>query len=318
MRPTVSVVIPTYNHERYIAEALDSVLAQTYKDYEVIVVDDGSIDNTREVVESFGAAIRYIYQQNQRMSAARNTGIRSAHGEYIAFLDSDDIWLPEKLEKQMKVFSTYPNLALVSCGALIVDMDGNLMGKIEKRNYINRDVLIKDSTLKNVIPGGGTNVVVRKRCFDAVGLFDESIQVTAEDWDMWLRIIAQYEIRFVEEPLAKIRLRENSVSAARNVKNMLPVELRMLDKFFSRTQFPFSQSDRQMAYSQRYFTAALAFMQNGNRFTALIHIVHSMFIHPLYFARRKECWALLLRITFGDMIYKRFVTLMKKGITHVF
>ena len=316
--PTVSVVIPTYNHGRYIAEALDSVLAQTYKDYEVIVVDDGSTDNTREVVEAYGASIRYIYQQNQRMSAARNAGIRSANGEYIAFLDSDDIWLPEKLEKQMEVFSTYPNLALVSCGALIVDMDGNLMRKIEKKNYINRNALMNDSILKNIVPGGGTNAVVSKRCFEAVGLFDESIQVTAEDWDMWLRIIAQYEIRFVEEPLAKIRLREKSVCAARNVENMLPIELRMLDKFFSRTQFPFNRSKRRMAYAQRYYSAALAYMQNGNRSKALIHIVKSMLIHPFYFARRKECWVLLLRITLGEMICKPFVTLMKKGITHVY
>ena len=101
MKPKVSVVIPTYNSSQFIVETLESVFAQTYKDYEIIVVDDGSTDNTKEVLQPYTSRIKYIYKENGGPASARNVGIKSAQGEYIAFLDSDDRWLPEKLEKHI-------------------------------------------------------------------------------------------------------------------------------------------------------------------------------------------------------------------------
>lgn len=116
-KPTVSVVIPTYNRAKYVTETIDSVLSQSYTDYEIIVVDDGSTDNTREALAPYMDRIRYIHQQNSGVSAARNRGIKAARGKWIAFLDSDDIWLPEKLAVQIKDISKYPGVCLHTTNA---------------------------------------------------------------------------------------------------------------------------------------------------------------------------------------------------------
>ncbi len=113
--PTVSVIIPTYNRRAYVQEAIDSVLAQTYTDYEIIVIDDGSTDGTGEALrERYGDKIIYEWQENQGLSAARNRGIESSRGQYIALLDSDDLWMPEKLERQVACLSQHPEVAMVA------------------------------------------------------------------------------------------------------------------------------------------------------------------------------------------------------------
>ena len=111
--PKVSVIIPTYQYDSFIGEAIDSVLAQTYKDYELIVVDDGSIDRTREIISKYGSNINYIYQENKGLAAARNTGIRATKGEYLSFLDADDAWLPNKLEVEVEFLDTHPVVGMV-------------------------------------------------------------------------------------------------------------------------------------------------------------------------------------------------------------
>src|SRR5690349_3602213 len=108
--PKVSVIIPTYNRAQFIARAVDSVLEQTYKDFEIIVIDDGSSDNTQEILKAYEGKIRYVYQQNKGISAARNRGIQEAKGEYIAFLDSDDVWKPEKLSVQVAILDVNPHV----------------------------------------------------------------------------------------------------------------------------------------------------------------------------------------------------------------
>lgn len=119
--PKISVIIPTYNRAHYVSQAIDSVLAQTFTDYEILVIDDGSIDNTKEVLQSYLDKITYIYQENKGVSAARNTGLRLARGEWIAFLDSDDIWLPEKLEVQFNDVCCHGNIDLHVCNGEYVD-----------------------------------------------------------------------------------------------------------------------------------------------------------------------------------------------------
>ena len=123
--PKVSVIIPAYNCAHYICHAVDSVLAQTFPDFELVVVDDGSTDNTRELLKQYGSQIKYIYQQNKDMTAARNTGINHSSGEYIAFLDSDDIWLANKLERQIVLLDQAPEVGLVYCWHYYIDPAGN-------------------------------------------------------------------------------------------------------------------------------------------------------------------------------------------------
>jgi len=211
----VSVIIPAYNVEKSISEAMDSVLNQTYEDLEVIVVDDGSTDGTKDMLKKYIGSprhqvtkspvdVRYFYQQNKGPAAARNRGIKEAKGDYIAFLDSDDIWLPEKIEKQMQKIKEEPQYYLVHTARLRMEPDGSI--KSSKRKVHEGSVL--DELLKeNFICC--SSVLARRLCFDTVGLFDESRSNKSEDYDMWLRIAQGHKIGFVNEELVKYRVNPN-------------------------------------------------------------------------------------------------------------
>ena len=207
--PKVSVIIPTYNGEKYIREAIDSVLAQSYEDFEIVVVDDGSADNTKEVLDKYEAQIKYIYQENQGRSAARNRGVKESTGEYIAFLDADDLWEVDKLMLQMAYFEKNSNLGLIYSDALSVRDREVLVPSLfrERRPYAGRcfDKLLYE----NFIPT--QTVIVKKMVFEAVGGFDESIEVS-EDYDLWLKILKKYEISYIDKVLARYRLHNNNVS----------------------------------------------------------------------------------------------------------
>ena len=181
-----SVIIPTYNRSKYLSDALDSVLRQTFQDLEIIVVDDGSIDNSRDIVSRYAerhpGKIRYFYQDNKGPSAARNVGIKEAKGDFIAFLDSDDLWLPDKLKEQLDVFSRNNKLGLVYTGCCIVDSNGLISGEynvshIPKRKVLS-DIYIRNSTSQT------SSMMIRKTCFDEIGLFDEGL-VVAERIYRW-------------------------------------------------------------------------------------------------------------------------------------
>ncbi|MEF2247768.1 glycosyltransferase family 2 protein [Paenibacillus sp. IITD108] len=188
--PFFSVIIPTYNRQRFIKRAIMSVLKQTCKDYEIIVVDDGSRDRTKQIVSLFRAQVRYVYQKNQGPSAARNTGIRLAKGKYIAFLDSDDRFLPRKLEKNkqfleanqeaMFLYSWYYEARRGRKRRVKKVKSYNDMHKLRNRLY-KRSMMIRTST-----------VVVHHSCFNKIGLFNPSYRYS-QDWDMWLRLACHYK-----------------------------------------------------------------------------------------------------------------------------
>ncbi|MEA3352074.1 MAG: glycosyltransferase family A protein [Chloroflexota bacterium] len=209
--PTISVIIPTYNRADYILEAIDSVLAQTYSDYEIIVVDDGSTDDTAAVLQPLvdDGVIRYVYQHNQGESAARNHGIRLARGQYIAFLDSDDLFLSPKLERQTAFLDAHPNVAFVHSGYSKFDDAGNDLGyrdtsKISGRVY--PDILLDWSVLMAV-----PCVMVRAQVLEQVGGFDESLR-WGPDLDLWRRITQRYYIGVIPESLSKVRVHPGNVS----------------------------------------------------------------------------------------------------------
>jgi len=190
--PRVSVIISTYNTASYVAEAVESVLAQTYKDYEIIVVDDGSTDNTREVLMPYMDRIRYVWQKNQERSAARNHGIRLAQGELIAFLDADDVWLPDKLERQVAALDGHDQAVLVCGPAQNIDAEGRPIsfwgsaylggepgGEVEVRHH-GQEMLFGSPILP-------CTVVVRREALDRAGPFDTRLSL-GEDWEMWLRL----------------------------------------------------------------------------------------------------------------------------------
>ena len=201
MFPTVSVVIPTFNRSASVRRAIASVLTQTFQDFEVIVVDDGSTDDTEASVNGIAdRRVRLVRHDSRRGgSVARNTGIRAGSAPFVAFLDSDDEWLPMKLERQLEVFGRAGDrLGLVYAGTERVYADGSKDVHIPSRP----DDLVPALLTENVV--GETSVgMVRRRVFDAVGLFDESLPASQE-MDLWLRICKQFTADFVPEPLVRI------------------------------------------------------------------------------------------------------------------
>ncbi len=206
--PGVSVVIPAYNAMIYLPKAVESVLRQTFTDFEVLIIDDGSSDHivpwASQVADH---RVRLISQANQGLPGARNTGIAQAQGEYIAFLDADDLWEPTKLEKQVSCLDNNPGVGLVHTWMLLVDEQGNSTGRVMKSNA-EGDVW-NQLVEKNII--ACPSVIVRRYCFETVGLFDINLR-SIEDWDMWLRIASRYPFAVIKEPLAYYRQLPGSMS----------------------------------------------------------------------------------------------------------
>ncbi len=217
----VSVIIPTYNVCKFIDKTLDSVLTQTYSDFEVIVVDDGSTDQTVSIIKQYCGKhpekIRLILKENSGPGSARNVGIRAAAGEYIAFIDADDLWLPQKLEKQIAYFKTQSSeVGLVYTDARKFDDDGIWVLPEKYRRKRSEGWIYKELLKRNMIPN--QSVIARKKCFDDVGLFDESLELI-EDHDMWLRIAMKYKIVFLDEVLSLYR--EQSQGRSKKVETTI-------------------------------------------------------------------------------------------------
>lgn len=196
--PVVSVIIPTYNRAEILPRAVDSVLRQSFDDLEVIIVDDDSPDQTSEVVDEYSdIRIKYFqHTQNRGANHARNTGIQAATGDYIAFLDDDDKWCEDKLERQLNKFRTLgPSFGLVYSGRRIVEDETIVEEYIPTKSGDISQTLLR----KNIIPS--ETPLIRSNCFDNVGLFDTELE-SCQDWDMWLRIARSYKVSFVPDILA--------------------------------------------------------------------------------------------------------------------
>src|SRR4030042_6035179 len=215
----VSAIILTYNRAQILVEAVDSVLNQTFRDFELIIVDNYSSDDTESVVKSCqDKRIRYFKNQNEGLLGInRNFGIEKAHGEYIAFLDDDDLWLPEILEKQVKLLDSNKELGLVYSDCYIMDDSGALRGKtfFATRKPV-KGTAFKELLQTNTIPI--LTAVIRKETLDKVGGFSHEY-IIAQDYDLWLRIVQHYPIDFIDEPLAKYRVHRRAESSIKHLLN---------------------------------------------------------------------------------------------------
>lgn len=194
--PTVSVVIPTYNRARLVMEAVDSVLEQSFRDFELVVIDDGSTDGTAERLAPYGDRIRLCRQENRGASAARNAGIRRARGRYICFLDSDDLWLKDKLQAQMDLVVRDPLVKVCHTEEIWIRR-GVRVNPMKKHRKYSGWILEKMLPLCIV---SLSSVLIAREVFDQVGLFDESLPA-CEDYDLWLRIGRRYPIILIDRPL---------------------------------------------------------------------------------------------------------------------
>ena len=195
-KPQVSVIIPTYNRGWILKEAVESILTQDYKDFELIVVDDGSTDNTSEVLAPYGNDIRIFFQKNKGVSAARNRGITEASGQYIAFLDSDDLWLPRKLSTQINFFNQMPD-ALICQTEEIWIRNGRRVNPKKRHKKLSGMIFEPSLELCLVSPSA---VMIRRSLFDRVGEFDVTLPA-CEDYDLWLRISCRFPVHLIDTPL---------------------------------------------------------------------------------------------------------------------
>lgn len=208
--PKISVIIPTYNRASCIAKAIDSALNQTYKNIEILVVDDGSTDNTPVVLKDYMNKIRYFYKDNGGVSSARNFGIRNATGDYISFLDSDDLWEQEKIDIQLNYLLKKENLSAVISDIKFI----NKYGDATNRTNISTQIPKEGMILKYLVTNFQTmcTILMKKQIFNEVGYFDESL-TTAEDIDMLMRIASKYQIGIISMPLVLVN---NSASGLSN------------------------------------------------------------------------------------------------------
>ncbi len=224
--PRVSVIIPTFNYARFLEIAVQSVLDQTYQDFELIVVDDGSTDNTKQVMAGFehDSRVKYVFQSNLGDAAARNTGIRQSAGQYLAFLDSDDSWLPDKLQKQVEILENSPEISLVYCAVFLHHANGRV--EVLEAPMLQEKTLYEELLYTNVIVGSHSSVLLRREAIDRVGLFDEDFHIC--DVDLWRRLSEHHLFFYVNEPLVRIIKHEANIS--KNTVMMAENHVKYLEK----------------------------------------------------------------------------------------
>lgn len=238
--PKISVIIPTYNCEEYLCRAIDSVINQVFSDYEIIIIDDGSIDKTKNLIDiyitKYYGKIKYFYQDRLGVSAARNNGLHKATGEYIAFLDSDDLWLPDKLKLQINLMSLYSNVYMVFTDSELFTENGGILRDSmsrsrlpQKKGSFRYKVLQKNLNDESIIIGNLYNdlilcnfiatstVFIRSAVLEKVGYFSEEFTV-AEDYDLWIRISQKHEIIYLNKVTAKYMVRNNGLSGPIDIR----------------------------------------------------------------------------------------------------
>ena len=265
--PLVSVVIPAYNAEAYVKETIESALAQTYGPLEIVVVNDGSTDRTADILKMFGDQITVITQKNQGLSAARNAGIKIAKGEYLAFLDADDIYFPERIEKQIAFMLIHPEFKISYC-----NMFHFYDGKPE-RLYRHQAAFPSGDVFENLLYeffGQWNTMLVSKTVFDRVGLFDDSSRFS-EDWDMNLRIArAGYRFGFLDEPLFKMRITGSGLSNMDNQWKMKARDVEIFEKLAEKMTPEEREKYHMATHIQRLrWKLGVAYLSGGKKDEAL-------------------------------------------------
>lgn len=228
--PKISVIIPTYNRADLLPRAINSVLNQTFKDFELIIVDDGSTDNTKEIVSEYlkkDNRIKYIYQENSGGPAKpKNVGIKNSKGKYIAILDSDDEWFPKKLKIQLDCYekNLNNNIGLIGCGGIKIS-------KNEKK-YIQPNYFLpikSKELLERCIPFSSSSILIKRSVFNTIGLFDENFK-SADDRDLYIRINQLYNFIFVQKPLFYYFIHDNNISSKDNKDLRINEQEKIIEK----------------------------------------------------------------------------------------
>lgn len=291
--PKVDVIIPAYNAARYLPTAIESVMAQTFEDWQIVVVDDGSTDNTAEVVAPFlerlGPKIKYIKQPNAGVSAARNTAIRNSSSELLAMLDADDVWVSNRLSESLGCFEGRPQVGLSYGFNTTIDLEGRIINTYDQRQE-NAEGRIAPYLYMRRVDLPCCTVTLRRKCIDEVGMFDETLRIT-EDRDLWLRIALRYEVALVPKVIAHYRTSPDSLTT--NSERMLNAQVQFIEKHYGLPGC--GAMARRIALSRIYKQQAegLAFRQQP--WAALMNSLRAVALYPLEVNNFRTAGALVLR-----------------------
>jgi glycosyltransferase involved in cell wall biosynthesis len=241
--PRVSVVVVTYNMANFLPEAIGSILRQSFPDFEIIVVDDGSTDDTHNVIRPYLPHVRYLRQERQGVAGARNSALEMARGEYIHFLDADDALCPDSFCSQVELLDQNPHVGLVYGQAQVMDSLGKLYGVRASRPPELGAVLPSRQAFRWLLRVGNaictSTVMIRKAAFERAGPF-QAESVPGEDWDMWMRIAAYYDLAYVPRSLAYYRIHPASLTANLTLESVQASHLHTLNALFSRPDLPYT------------------------------------------------------------------------------
>lgn len=286
--PSVSAVITAYNSDATIAEAVRSFLDQTFRDLEIIVVDDGSTDATRSTVERFGPAVRYVHQPNGGSAQARNHGLQLARGKYVAFLDGDDVSLPRRLELQVAALEEHPKVGLIYGNIFLMDASGgNLRLRRGTGRYLSGS-LTRALAVKNMVVF--STITARRDLLRGIGGFDETIR-SSEDWDMLVRLSRQCEFLYIDEPLVNYRILPHSKTA--NIEEKERAYKRVQAKIFAENDLGSDTSRlRRLSDATLMFGLAGISLRYNHYVKALRYALRGLMTAPLApFHLRHEIWS---------------------------
>lgn len=255
----VSVIIPTYNSARFLTEAVDSVLSQTFKDIEILVIDDGSTDETEGLMHRYGSHVRYIRQENSGVARARNRGIQESRGHYVAFLDADDTWLPHKLECQLRMLDAHGGcyrLCYSDFIAVTADLRPLNIERLKPQGKALEDLLLRGNVVGSIC-----TVLCERSLFNAAGGFDFALSQCA-DWDMWVRLACLTDFLYINEQL--VTYRRHGANMSRNAALLEHDSLGVLNKGFSMPNLPDAiRGRRRAAFARNYMVLAGTYFQAG-------------------------------------------------------
>jgi glycosyltransferase involved in cell wall biosynthesis len=261
--PKISVVTPTFNRSSFLKKAIESVLAQTFKDFELVIVDDGSTDNTQEEIECYrvDSRVNYLYQANRGQSHARNLALEQATGDFIAFLDSDDSWSLDKLDKQLAVFQKNPEVDIVHGDEAIIDEHGAVitLNNMKRHSGLITPQLLADNSVSI------TTALVRRRCFDEMGGFDTTVGV-ADDYELWLRFSARYRFHYEPGIVASYRVMADQISSDK--RRRFAANEQIIREFLVQHGEVLSAGERRWGLARFYCRKARYFASAGELGTA--------------------------------------------------
>jgi len=250
-QPLISVIMPTYNRGGFISEAIESVLNQTWSNFELIVIDDGSTDGTRDQLEKYGSdgRFKYIYQENKGQSVARNRGLKEAEGGFVAFLDSDNIWLPDKLERQVEIVNENQDCDIFYGDCILINEEGAEISRKNMPRYSGNITkhLIKDNHVSM------NTTLTRKKCFDDLGGLSGEVRV-GDDYELWLRLSTKFRFKYTPGYFVKYRVMDDQISTDKYRR--FDSNESVLQKFFEKYPESVAKAEKKRGWSYFYIRKA--------------------------------------------------------------